>query len=105
PFSEFIQNINDEISSETTATREKGGALDRAILVGVYGTNKKIGHYRMAELMELAHSARVDVVDKIIQWRSQVYPKTLIGPGKLEEICLYALSLGVPMLIFDSDLT
>lgn len=104
-FAPFIEGVSEEIEGEALQAPEKGGARDRAILVGVYGANKKLGNYSMAELQELARSAHVEVVDKVIQWRARLYPKTLIGPGKLEEICLYALSLGVEMLIFDCDLT
>jgi len=106
PFSSFIDGIIEEVEAEDISeTKIKGNFLERAILVGVYGSNKKQGNYSMAELSELARSARVEVVDKVIQWRSRFYPKTLIGPGKLEEICLHALSLGVEMLIFDCDLS
>lgn len=105
-FAHFIEGVIDDIEDAKTPESEaRGSFLDRAILVGVYGTNKKQGLYSMAELAELARSARVEVVEKIIQWRSRFYPKTLIGQGKLEEICLHALSLGIEMLIFDCDLT
>ena len=45
------------------------------------------------------------MIEAIYQWRSRGNPKTFIGAGKLEEICLRALSLGVEMLIFDHDLS
>lgn len=106
-FSHFIDGILDDLSAKLLG---KQGALakdkrDRAILVGVYYGSKKQGFMSMEELSELARSARVLAVDKIFQWRPKPYPKTLIGPGKLEEICLHALSLGVEMLIFDKDLS
>ena len=58
----------------------------------------------MDELSELARSAKVEVVEKIYQWRPKAYPKTLIGPGKLEEMCLRALSLGVRCYFCNLDL-
>jgi len=107
-FSSFIEGIDEDIRDDgvaKAAINASTGFHDRAILVGVYHASKKQGLSSMDELFELARSAKVDVVEKIIQWRPRAYPKTLIGPGKLEEICLRALSLGVEMLIFDLDLS
>jgi GTPase len=108
PFSEFISNITNDlgdISVQLTQSQTKRQNLERAILVGVYGVNKKEGMLSMAELSELSRSARVEVVEKVFQWRRSTHQKTLIGTGKLEEICLRALSLGVEMVIFDCDLS
>lgn len=106
PLTDFIHDRNEDLAKEERGTKKRSGSfLERAILVGVYGSNKKEGLYSMAELKELARSARVEVVDTIIQWRSRFYPKTLIGQGKLEDICLHALSLGIETLIFDCDLS
>lgn len=107
PFEQFIAGVLEDLKQVTgSQSHEKAAAFsDRAILVGVYSGNKKEGLASMDELLELARSARVHVVEKVFQWRSRSYPKTFIGPGKLEEICLRALSLGVEMLIFDRDLS
>ncbi len=107
-FADFIKGIDEELHEDGTLIKSvklKGKFHDRAILVGVYHTSKKQGQMSMEELGELARSAHVDVVDRVFQWRPKSTPKTLIGPGKLEEICLQALSLGVEMLIFDLDLS
>lgn len=101
-FSDFIQAILDDLELDEQTSISK---TDRAILVGVYNCSKKQGLSSMAELSELARSARVTPVEEIFQWRAKSYPKTLIGSGKLEDICLHALSLGVEMLIFDGDLS
>jgi len=106
--SDLIDSINQDLRDHGRAkevAQAEESFQDRAILVGVYQTGKKEGQMSMAELSELARSARVAVVESIFQWRPKSYPKTLIGPGKLEEICLRALSLGVETLIFDLDLT
>lgn len=106
PFDQLINSIEADVQNFAPAKPEKKSSFnDRAILVGVYQESKKSGHASMEELTELARSARVEVVEKVFQWRSSLYPKTVIGLGKLEEICLRALSLGVEMLIFDRDLT
>ena len=40
----------------------------------------------MAELRELAQSAGVVVLDEMIQRRSSIDPRTVVGKGKLEEL-------------------
>ncbi len=106
-FSDFINGIIDDLArfSAPKPVIPKEQFKERALLVGVYSCSKKEGMQSMSELSELARSARVEVVEIIYQWRARVYPKTFIGEGKLEEICLRALSLGVEMLIFDHDLS
>lgn len=101
-FTDFIKAILDDLDEIGDKSLAK---TDRAILVGVYSSSKEQGLRSMAELSELARSARVSVVDEIYQWRAKGYLKTQIGTGKLEDICLYALSLDVELLIFDSDLS
>jgi GTP-binding protein HflX len=59
----------------------------------------------MAELAELAASAGVMVQDKIIQRRSAIDPRTVLGRGKLDELIIRALQLGADMLVFDSELS
>jgi GTP-binding protein HflX len=58
----------------------------------------------MQELLELARTAGVRVVDTAIQFREALDGRTLVGKGKLEEICLTALHKGAEMIIFDRDL-
>lgn len=106
PVSSFIDAVIADLEpAQTQPGESKGEFLDRAILVGVYSGPKREGLYSMAELSELARSARVKVEDQIIQWRPRIIPKTVIGTGKLEEICLHALAMGVGLIIFDRDLT
>ncbi len=107
-FPSFIEAVISDVrglQEAPHASMREQGFTDRAILVGVYDMGKKEGLMSMAELAELARSARVQVVEKIVQWRQKLLPKTVIGLGKLEEVCLRALSLGVEMLIFDLDLS
>lgn len=107
-FPDLMASIIEDLHEKTPrAQRSQGDQrfLERAILVGVYSSSKKEGQLSMAELGELARSARVEVVERFFQWRPKLIPKTVIGLGKLEEICLRALSLGVEMLIFDQDLS
>jgi GTP-binding protein HflX len=58
----------------------------------------------MAELRELAQSARVVVLDEMIQRRPTIDPRTLLGKGKLDELLVRAMQLGADAIIFDREL-
>ncbi len=81
---------------------------DAAVLVGVWAAGpsaRREADASMAELVELARTASVRVVDQVVQLRKQVDPKTVLGRGKIEELTLRALELGAELLIFDRDLS
>ena len=59
----------------------------------------------MAELVELARSAGVEVLAQVIQRRKQIHPRFLLGRGKLVEIVLMSLRLGANLLLFDQELS
>ena len=81
---------------------------DRAILISVITTTR--GHGRssaqetMDELVELARSDNVIVLDNVIQQRAKINPKYILGKGKLAEIMLSALRLNANLLIFNQEL-
>jgi len=59
----------------------------------------------MGELKSLARSSGVQVVDTIIQRPQHLSPATLIGQGKLKDLLVKCLQLGVDLIIFDQNLT
>ena len=59
----------------------------------------------MAELEELATSADVVVLDKIIQRRPQIDAKTVLGKGKLDELLIRSMRLGADLIVFDTELS
>ena len=59
----------------------------------------------MEELKELAESSGVFVVDSIIQRPQSISPTTLMGEGKLKELLVKCMQLGVDLIIFDQNLT
>ena len=77
---------------------------ERAILVtadiGEYDCNSSI-----EELSELAKTAGAEVLAHVIQKRPAYEPATVIGEGKLEELCEMCQALGATLLIFDCELT
>jgi GTP-binding protein HflX len=90
--------------SRTLAGREVA-AQGRAILVGVALEGREQADASIAELEELARTAGVQVLDVLIQARTKVDPRFMIGRGKLEELNLRATQLFADMLIFDHELT
>jgi GTP-binding protein HflX len=59
----------------------------------------------MAELVELAESADLGVVERVIQRRPRFDPKTLMGAGKLQDLIIHAQRLQADFLIVDQNLT
>jgi len=106
-FVELVQSLEEELERNRLAM-PAATQQDRAILVSVFskgdGTDRETVKASMTELIELAHASGIEAVETIVQRQRQVNPKYLIGKGKLSEIVLRALQLGVDLLIFDQDL-
>ncbi|MES2503890.1 MAG: GTPase HflX [Myxococcota bacterium] len=102
-FGEVIAELESALSKE--APKSVAGAREKAMLVGVYTGPRKLWQASISELQELARTAKVQVLDTVVQQRKQIDPRTIVGSGKLEELCLQALHLGAEMLIFDRDLS
>lgn len=102
-YTEFIADLESQLSTRTR--RLYDSKQERAILVGAYTGTEREAHSSMEELKELARTAGVVVVDTVIQRRRELDPKTVIGRGKIEELVLHTLDLGVELLVFDGELT
>ncbi len=104
-FTELITSLESEMTRIRMSARARDTKGDRAILVSVTTGYADEAEESLAELEELATSADVVVLDKIIQRRPKIDPKTLIGRGKLEELLIRSMRLGADLIIFDSELT
>ena len=102
-FLELIESLEDEMARNRHSGR-RATAQDRTILVNVTTGPLSDAEESMAELQELATSAGVVVQDRIIQRRTAIDPRTVLGRGKLEELLIRALQLGADMLLFDREL-
>lgn len=58
----------------------------------------------LRELEELARTAGVEVVDRVLQVRDRVDPRYALGRGKLEDVVIRAMQLDAETLIFDRNL-
>jgi GTP-binding protein HflX len=102
-FLALINALEEEMARNRRTTR-RAEVRDRTILVGVATRSLAEAEESMAELYELATSAGVLVQDQIIQRRSAIDPRTVLGKGKLDELLIRALQLGADMLVFDREL-
>jgi GTP-binding protein HflX len=103
-FLELIDSLEDEMARNRRSGR-LASTQDRTILVGVTTGSITDAEESMAELQELANSAGVVVQDQIVQRRTAIDPRTVVGRGKLDELLIRALQLGADMLLFDRELT
>jgi GTP-binding protein HflX len=111
-FDVTIEALESELARHVEHARDAAvvpGEREVAVLVGVYAQNEGVTRAEavasLAELRELANTAGVRVVDEVLQLRDAVDGRTVVGSGKLEELCLMALHRGAEMLVFDRELS
>jgi GTP-binding protein HflX len=83
-------------------------ALERALLVGVKLKSERGGwsvEDSLAELVQLAHTAGLEVGGQVSQSLADIHPATYIGKGKVEEIEALKEELGCDLVIFDDELS
>lgn len=103
-FLKWIQSLEDEFQKGQSSIVLKG-TKEKAILLSVSKENRGKLESSMEELKELAESSGVFVVESIIQRPQNISPATLMGEGKLKELLVKCMQLGVDLIIFDQDLT
>ena len=104
-FTALITSLESEMARIRLTAKTRDAKGERAILVSVTTGYADEAGDSLAELEELATSADVIVLDKIVQRRPKIDPKTLLGRGKLEELLIRSMRLGADLIIFDSELT
>jgi len=103
-FLNWIQSLEDEFQRGQRSIPLKG-VKEKAILISVSKESRESLENSMEELKELAGSSGVFVVDSIIQRPQNISPTTLMGEGKLKELLVKCMQLGVDLIIFDQNLT
>ena len=102
-FLELVQSLENELERNRSAF-DTARRQDRAIAVSVTNAHRPEADESLEELVELAHTSGITVVDRIVQRHRHINPRFIIGKGKLSDIILRALQLGVDLLIFDREL-
>ncbi|MFO7760339.1 MAG: GTPase HflX [Thermodesulfobacteriota bacterium] len=100
---EFISALEEEFARGSLAS-DINYNPDRALLISVTTDSRQQAQEYMDELVELARSDDIEVLETIIQRRDKINPKFIMGKGKLSEIMLKSLSLDANLLIFDQEL-
>ena len=104
-FLELIESLEEEMARNRLTSRNRNAARERVILVHVTTQSQSDAEESIAELAELAESADVIVLDKIIQRRTAIDSKTVLGKGKLNELLIRAMQLGADLIVFDTELS
>ena len=102
-FRQFISELESEFQRKTDQLIKTGD--EPALLVYVATPEGRDEEVELAELLELARTAGVEIVDTIVQRRTRVHPKYAVGKGKIEELTLRALQLDCDLVIFGQDLS
>lgn len=76
-----------------------------AILVAVTTGPRKPAQASLDELERLAHTAGLQVMDKVLQSRKAIDGRFVIGKGKLQQLVIRAMQLDCSVLVFDSELS
>lgn len=103
-FLSLINSLEAEMARNRQTAASRQTKRERVILVSVITRYVSEAEESLAELEELAVSADVLVLDKIIQRRNQIHPKTVLGSGKLNELLIRAMQLGADLIVFDREL-
>jgi len=104
-FSTFIQDLDQQMERVAGETVDLSDGRERAILITVAQGSRQQVEDSLAELEELARTADLIVLDKVIQRPRKLNPRFLVGEGKLREIVISALQRRATLLIFDQDLS
>jgi len=103
-FLDLIKNLEDELD-RIKPLKGIDENKDRALLIFVKEPKDLYIEEKMEELEELARTAGVTVVGKIIQKRVSPDPRYVIGRGKLVEVMIEAMRTKANLLIFGRELT
>ncbi len=99
----LVRSLEDELARQVEADEIAGA--ERAVLVSVTTGPRAEAEDRLDELAQLARSAGLRVVGRVIQRRQRLDPRTILGAGKLREVLLHALRAGAGWLVFDQELS
>ena len=104
-FGSFIRALDAELERSRSESFDLGDTREKAILLSVTQTPLREMENALDELTELARTADVVVLARIMQRSRKMNPRSLMGEGKLKEVVISALHRGATLLVFDQDLT
>ena len=102
-FIKWIQSLEEEFQRGQRSVVVRG-SQEKAILLSVSRESREHLDHSMEELKELAKSSGIFVAETIIQRPQNISPTTLMGKGKLKELLVKCMQLGVDLIIFGQNL-
>ena len=101
-FETFIRELESDLQRQSASHTMAQGQT--AILVSASPKSKAEQEERLAELAELASSADLTVIDRLVQRTQSGHHRFQMGSGKLKDVLMQAMQKGADLLIFDQDL-
>jgi GTP-binding protein HflX len=104
-FTAFIEELEARLEKAAPAARATGaGQGERAILAVVGSGERRLLDERIAELRELAKAAGAEVVGELTQRRDHLDRRTLLGKGRVDDLCALVLGRDAELVVIDPDL-
>ncbi len=103
-FSGIAEALEEELGRALQDAKHTGTA-PRALLISVGTIPRQSQEEHLDELAELASTAGLQVVGRMIQRVPRVNPKFILGRGKMAELEVQALQENASVLIFDGELS
>ncbi len=103
-FDQFIEELEVELQ-QTRGTHSVGQGGESAILVSAASKSRVEQEDHLVELAELATSAGVTVIDRLVQRIPDGHQRYLLGSGKMKDVLIQTLHKGADMVIFDQTLS
>lgn len=103
-FDQFIEELESDLQ-KALGTQAVGRNGESAMLVSASTKSRGEQEDRLIELAELASSAGVTVVGRMVQRTHDGHQRYLLGSGKLKDVLIQTLHIGADMVIFDQTLT
>ncbi len=104
-YAAFSRALDTELERSRSESLDLGDTREKAILLSVTQAPLREAEDALDELTELARTADVVVLERIMQRSRKMNPRSLMGEGKLKEVVISALHRGATLLVFDQDLT
>ena len=103
-FDRFIAELEADMQAALAHQVVRGGN-ESAVIVSASPQSRSEQEERLDELAELARSAGVTVIDRLVQRTTDGRQRYLLGSGKLKEVLIHTLHQGADMVIVDQTLS
>ncbi len=103
-FTSMAEALEEELARELddAQTTQEG---PRAMLIGVGTSPRILQEQHLEELADLAQTAGINVVGRMVQRVNKLNPKFILGRGKMAELEVQALQHNASILVFDGELS